>query len=172
VHPDSSLNTIAHHDLLLRDANFRGTPEYFLAYFMISRHLALHLAIHDATNCSLIITLNPTSVELLIYNLPLSILLSEPANRFPSLLKSISNTIDIPIFVAGFLQSDYAKRVLKLTTSVVVAVDPIHVSRFGESIRQFACIGSVAPAYSTFKSTQCRKCWRFGHSAPLCKEEA
>jgi len=31
MHPDSSINTIAHHDLLLRDAHFRGTPEYFLA---------------------------------------------------------------------------------------------------------------------------------------------
>jgi len=31
VHPDWSINTIAHHDLPLRDARFRGTPVYFLA---------------------------------------------------------------------------------------------------------------------------------------------
>ena len=31
VHPDSSINTIAHHDLPLRDARFRGTTEDFLA---------------------------------------------------------------------------------------------------------------------------------------------
>jgi len=31
VHPDSSINTIAHQDLRLKDARFRGTPEYFLA---------------------------------------------------------------------------------------------------------------------------------------------
>jgi len=31
VHPDWSINTIAPHDLPLRDARFRGTPEYFLA---------------------------------------------------------------------------------------------------------------------------------------------
>jgi len=30
----------------------------------------------------------------------------------------------------------------------------------------------VAPTYSASKSTHCRKCWCFGHSAPLCKEEA
>jgi len=30
----------------------------------------------------------------------------------------------------------------------------------------------VAPLYSASKSTQCRKCWRFGPSTPLCKEEA
>jgi len=60
----------------------------------------------------------------------------------------------------------------KRTTSVVVTVDPLHVSRFGESIRFFSRARTVAPADSASKSTQFRKCWRFGHSAPLCKEEA
>jgi len=31
VHPDWSINTIAHHDLSLSDARVTGTPEYFLA---------------------------------------------------------------------------------------------------------------------------------------------
>jgi len=64
------------------------------------------------------------------------------------------------------------KRAEKRTTSVVVAVDPLHVSRFGESIRLFSRARSVAPAYSASNTTQCRKCWRFCHSAPLSKEEA
>jgi len=110
----------------------------------------------------------PTSVELLIHNLPLSILPNEPTDLFPSLLESISNAIDVPIFGARFLQSDPAKRADKRTTSVVVAVDPLHVSRFGESIQLFSPPRTVAPGYSASKSTQCRKCWRFGHSAPLC----
>jgi len=114
----------------------------------------------------------PTSVELLIHNLPLSILPHEPTDLFPSLLESISNTIDVPIFGARFLQSDPVKRAEKRTTSVVVAVDSLHVSRFGESIPLFSRARTVAPAYSASKSTQCRKCWRFGYSAPLCKEEA
>jgi len=114
----------------------------------------------------------PTSVELLTHNLPLSILPHEPTDLFPSLLESISNAIGVPIFGARFLQSDPVKRAKKGTTSVVVAVDPLHVSRFGESIRLFSRARSVALAYSASKSTQCQKCWRFGHSAPLCKEEA
>ena len=114
----------------------------------------------------------PTSVELLIHNLPLSILPHEPTDLFPSLLESISTAIDVPIFGARFLWSDPVKRAEKRTTSVVVAIDPLHVSRFGESIRLFSRACTVAPAYSASKSTQCRKCWRFGHSAPLCKEEA
>jgi len=76
----------------------------------------------------------PTSVELLIHNLPLSILPDEPTALFQSLLESISNTIDVPIFLARFLQLDLAKRALKRTTLVVVALDPLDVSWFGESI--------------------------------------
>jgi len=114
----------------------------------------------------------PTSVELLIHNLPLSILPDEPADWFPSLLESIGNAIDVTIFGARFLQSDPAKRAEKPTTSVDVAVDPLNVSRFGESIRLFTRARPVTPAYSASKSMQCRKCWRFCHSAPLCKEEA
>jgi len=114
----------------------------------------------------------PKSVELLIHNLPLYILPHEPTALFPSLLQSISNTIDVPIFGARFLESDPVKRAEKRTTSEVVAVDPLHVSQFGESIRLFSCARKVAPAYSPSKSTQCRKCWRFVHSAPLCKGEA
>jgi len=114
----------------------------------------------------------PTSVELLIHNLPLSILPHEPTHLFPSLLESISNAIDVLIFGPRFLQSDPVKRAEKRTTSVVVAVDPLHVSRLGKSIRLFSRATTVAPAYSAFKSTQCRRCWCFGHSAPLCKEEA
>jgi len=113
----------------------------------------------------------PTSVELLIHNLPLSILPPESTDLFPSLLESISNAIDVPIFGARFLQSDPVKSAENRTTSAVVAVDPLHVSQFGESIRLFSRAGTVAPAYSASKSTQCRKCGLFGHSAPLCKEE-
>jgi len=113
-----------------------------------------------------------TSVELLIHNLPLSILPNERTDLFPSLLESISNAIDVPSFGTRFLQSDRVKRSEKGTTSVVVAVDPLHASRFGESIRPFSRSRTVVPAYSASKSTQCRNCWRFGHSAPLCNAEA
>ena len=65
VHPDWSINTIGHHDLPLRDARFRGTPEYFLAQFiMVSRHLASHVTRHTVLSSSpsifssLIIALN------------------------------------------------------------------------------------------------------------------
>jgi len=114
----------------------------------------------------------PTSVELLIHNIPLSILPNEPSDLFSSLLESISNAIDIPIFGARFLQSDPVKRAEKRTTSLVVVVDPLHGSQFDKSIRLVSHTHTHAPAYSASKSTQCRKCRWFGHCAPLCKEEA
>jgi len=76
----------------------------------------------------------PTSVELGIHNLLLSIVPNEPTDLFPSLLESISNAIDVPIVVARFLESDLATRAKKHTISVLVAVDPLHVSSFSESI--------------------------------------
>jgi len=114
----------------------------------------------------------PTSVELLIHNLPLSLLPHEPTDLFPSLLQSISNAIDVPIFGARLLQSDPPKRHEKRTTSVVVVVDPLLVFWVGKFIPPFSCARMVAPAYSASKSTHCRKCWHFGHSAPLCEEAA
>jgi len=114
----------------------------------------------------------PTSVELLIHNLQLSILPNEPTDLFPSLLESISNAINVPIVRARGLQSDPAQRAEKRTTSVVLAVDQLHVSRVCESIQLCSCACTVVPTYSASKSTQCRKCRCFGHSAPLCKEVA
>jgi len=143
------------------------TPPFFDA--MIKK---LNQSVWDGDNLFQVFREAPTSVELLIHNLPLSIVPREPTDLFPSLLESISNAIDVPIFGARFLQSDPVKRAEKRTTLVGVAVDPLHVSLFGESIRLFSPARTVAPAYSAFKSTQYRKCWRFGHSAPLCKEEA
>jgi len=114
----------------------------------------------------------PTHVELLIHSVPLFALPEDPAELFSNLLESISNAIDVPIFGARFLQNDPTKRAAKLTTSVVVAVNPEDVPRFGDSIRLFSRARNVRPAYSASKSTQCKKCWHFGHSAPLCKEDS
>ena len=72
----------------------------------------------------------PRRVVLFIHNLPFSILPEEPTDIFSSLLESISNAIDIPIFGARFLQPDPANRALKHTTSLVLALDELHFPRF------------------------------------------
>jgi len=69
----------------------------------------------------------PTSVELLIHNLLLSILLNKPTDLFPSLLELISNAIEVLLFGARLLLSDPAKRAERHTTSVLGALDTLHV---------------------------------------------
>ena len=148
------------------------TPSSAYSPFFDAMTKTLNDSFHVGDNPFQVFREAPTSVELLIHNPPLSILPHEPTDLFLSLLESISNAIEVPIFGARFLQPDPAKRAEKSTTSVVVAVDPLHVSRFGESIQLFCRARMVTPACSASKSTHCRKCWHFGHSAPLCKEEA
>ena len=94
----------------------------------------------------------PTHVELLIHSVPLFALSEDPAELFSSLLESIGKAIDVPIFGARFLQNDPVKRESKLTTSVVVAVNPADVPRFGESIRLFSRPRIVRLAHSASKS--------------------
>ena len=77
-----------------------------------------------------------------------------------------------PYLGLDFYSQIQRKRAEKRTISVVVAVDLLHVSHFGKSIRLCSQARTVASAYSAAKSTQCRKCWRFDHSSPLCKEVA
>jgi len=115
-----------------------NTPSFAYSPFFDAMTKKLNQRFQVADNPFLVFREAPTSVELLIHNLPLSILPHEPTDLFPSLLESISNAIDIPIFGARFLQSDPVKRAEKRTTSVVVAVDPLHVSRFAESIQLFS----------------------------------
>ena len=148
------------------------TPSYAYSPFCDAMTKKLNQSLPVGDNPFQVFREAPTSVELLIHNHPLSILPYEPTDLFPSVLDSISNDIDVPIFGARFVQSDLAKRVEKLTTSVVVAVDPLHVSGFSESMRLFSRARMVAPASTASKSTQCRKCWHYGHSAPVYKEEA
>jgi len=91
---------------------------------------------------------DPTHIELLIHNLPVSILTSEPAGLFPSLFKLIGYAIDLTIFKASFLTSNPAKRELKHIKSVVLAVDILHISHFGESIPLCSRACNIAPAYT------------------------
>jgi len=53
------------------------------------------------------------NVKLIIDNLPLSILPSDPTDLCPYLLESISNETDFPFFGARFLQPVHVKRGLK-----------------------------------------------------------
>jgi len=111
----------------------------------------------------------PAYKELQIHSVPLFTLPLSHEELYPCLLESIGNAIDTPIHGSHFLQPDPDVRAEKFTTTVVVSVSPEDVGKFGESIRLFSCPCKVTPAHPASKPTQCKKCWKFGHSHLLCK---
>ena len=111
----------------------------------------------------------PNQVDLAIHRLPRSYMPHDQEDLLPALSLSISNAVGVTIFAARFLQPDPVKRAEKPTTSVVVAVAPADVPKFGTSISLFSRSRRVEKAHSSSRSSQCRNCNKFGHSAPACK---
>jgi len=81
----------------------RYTPSSAYSPFFDAMTKKLNQSFPVGNNPFLVFREAPTSVKLLIHNLPLSILPDEPAHLFPSLLESLGNAIDAPIFGARFL---------------------------------------------------------------------
>ena len=73
----------------------------------------------------------PNQVDLAIHPLPRSYMPPDQEDLLPALSLSISNAVGVTIFAARFLQPDRVKRAEKPTTSVVVAVAPADVPKFG-----------------------------------------
>src|SRR5207253_3780352 len=111
----------------------------------------------------------PNQVDLAIHRLPRSYMPPDQEDLLSALSLSISNAVGVTIFAARFLQPDPAKRAEKPTTSVVVAVAPADVPKFGSSISLFSRSRRIEKAHSSSRTSQCRNCNRFGHSAPTCK---
>src|SRR5437588_3471968 len=111
----------------------------------------------------------PNQVDLAVPRLPRRYMPPDQEALLPALSLSISNAVGVTIFAARFLQPDPVKRAEKPTTSVVVAVAPADVPKFGTSIFLFSRSRRVERAHYSFRSSQCRNCNRFGHSAPSCK---
>src|SRR5207253_26517 len=80
----------------------------------------------------------PNQVDLVICHLPRSYMPPDQGDLLPALSLSISVAVGVKILAARFLQADLEKRAEKPTTSVVVAVAPADVSKFGNSISIFS----------------------------------
>src|SRR5205807_4544931 len=111
----------------------------------------------------------PNQVDLAINCLPRSYMPPDQEYLLPALSLSISNAVGIKIFVSRFLQPDSVKKAEKPTTSVVVAVVPADIHKFGNSISLFSRSRQVEKAHSSSRSSQYHNCNRFSHSAPACK---
>jgi len=111
-------------------------------------------------------TMNET--QLLIHSVPLAFLPSDDAQLFPSLHESIRNARVVSILSARYLNPDPESRDQKSATSVVVTVAPPDAFAILRSINLFSRNRRVEQMFSSSKTSQCKKCSKFGHIPTRC----
>jgi len=110
----------------------------------------------------------PNEAQLLIHSVPLAFLPSDDDQLFPSLHESIRNARGVSILSARYLNPDTESREQKSATSVVVTVAPPDTYAILPSINLFSRNRRVEQMFPSSKSSQCRKCWKFGHIPTRC----
>ena len=82
---------------------------------------------------------------------------------------AILNAKGVEITSARFLNPDPVARSLKLASSVVVTTTPEEGKKMGSNIFLLSRKREIKTAHSANKTTRCRNCQRYGHTAPVCK---
>jgi len=82
---------------------------------------------------------------------------------------AILNAKSVEITSARFLNPDPVARSLKLASSVVVTTTPEEGTKMGSNIFLLSRKREIKTAHSANKTTRCRNCQRYGHTAPVCK---
>ena len=111
----------------------------------------------------------PNENQFAIHGLPLRYLPSDPEGLFVYLKSAILNAKGLTITSARFLNPDPDARALKDSSSVVVTTTPEEGKKMGSHIFLLSRKREVKVAHSANKSTRCRNCQRYGHTAPVCK---
>ena len=104
-----------------------------------------------------------------IHGLPLRFLPSDPEGLFVYLKSAILNAKGLIITSARFLNPDPDARAIKDPSSVVVTTTPKEGKTMGSHIFLLSRKREVKVAHSANKTTRCRNCQRYGHTAPVCK---
>ena len=111
----------------------------------------------------------PNENQIAIHVLPLWYLPEDNEGLYVYLKSAIANAKGFDITSAGFLNPDPAARALKLVSSVVVTTSPDDGKKMGPHIFLLSHRREVKVAYSANKTTRCRNCQRYSHTAPVCK---
>ena len=111
----------------------------------------------------------PNENQFAIHGLPLRFLPSDPEGLFVYLKAAILNAKGLTITSARFLNPDPDTRALKDAPSVVVTTTPEEGKKMGSHIFLLSRKREVKVAHSANKTTRCRNCQRYGHTAPVCK---
>ena len=139
----------------------KATPAASYApYFeSLTRALNQSFPVGDNPWCSLVLA--PTAVQLAIHGLPLRFLPHDEEELFPYIRQAILNDKATPVLSARYLNPDRGSRSTKQATSVVVTVDPEHVSTLTSGVFILSQKRKVKLAYSANRTSQCRNCWRY-----------
>ncbi|KAH0605299.1 uncharacterized protein H6S33_005281 [Morchella sextelata] len=111
----------------------------------------------------------PTDVDIAIYSIPLFAVPDKETldNTFPEAFSLASGITPI---ATRFLNKDDASRNAKATSTVVVTVSSTDAASIGDSIRLFSKPRRYVPMWSASPTTQCKRCWKFGHALKGCRE--
>jgi len=146
----------------------KATPaSSYVPYFVsLTRALNQSFPVGDNPWCTLVLA--PTAVQLAIHGLPLRFLPQDEEELFPYIRQAILNDKVTPLLSARYLNPERDSRSTKQATSVVVTVDPQHVSAFTPGVFILSHKRMVELAFSANRTTQCRNCWRYGHAHQQC----
>jgi len=111
----------------------------------------------------------PNENQFAIHGLPLRYLPEDNEGLFVYLRTAILNAKGVDITSARFLNPDPEARSLKLASSVVVTTTPEEGKKMGSNIFLLSRKREIKTAHSANKTTGCRNCQRYGHTAPVCK---
>ena len=111
----------------------------------------------------------PNDNKFAIHGLPRRSLPNDPEGLFIYLKSAILNAKGLEITSARFLNPDPDALALKDASSVVVTTIPEEGKKMGSHIFLLSRKREVKIAHSANKTTRCRNCRRYGHTALVCK---
>ena len=110
----------------------------------------------------------PNETQLLIHSIPLAFLSTNENQLFPSLPESIGNARGISILSAHYLNLNPECHGQKSAISVVVTFALPDADSLLPWINLFSRNRRVEQMFSSPKTRECTKCWKFGHSFHRC----
>jgi len=146
----------------------KATPAASYAPYFDSLTRALNQSFSVGENPWCTLVLAPTAVQLAIHGLPLRFLPQDEEELFPYIMQAILNDKATPVLSARYLNPDRDSRGTKQATSVVVTLDPEHVSALTSRVFILSQKRKVELAFSASRTSQCRNCWRYGHTHQRC----
>jgi len=141
---------------------------YAPCFDSLTRALNQSFPVGENPWCTLVLA--PTAVQVAIHGLPLRCLPLDEEELFPFIRQAILSDKATPILSARYLNPSGDYRATKQATSVVITMDPYNVSALTSGVVILSQKRKLELAFSSSRTSQCKKCWRYGHAHPRCPD--